>query len=279
MRESDDQETVNLARWDEVAELHRVSYGTAGLVAQPDGMTNVAREDFRLLSPFLPNGSAAGLDVIHLQCHIGSDTLSWARLGAHMTGLDMSPESLRVARELAQQAGVEVEYVQSTISDAATVLAGRDFDVVYTSIGVLCWLDDLDVWARLIASLLRPNGLFFIREGHPIALSLDQASPAGVMQLNWPYFDIGPIIGDDDADYSSTEKVRNGKTYQWAHSLSEVIGALVRAGLTIVDFQEHQTLPWRLLPWMDEGPSTDSYVLPPQSRDLCPLTFSLVARR
>ena len=116
--------------------------------------------------------------MIHLQCHIGTDTLSWARLGAHMTGLDMSASSLDIARELTAEAGQDIEYLQSTIGDAQSLLAGRRFDVVYTSIGVLGWLDDLDQWARLVASLLRPGGLFYIREGHPMAMALDVEAPA-----------------------------------------------------------------------------------------------------
>lgn len=136
---------VNRAHWDEVAELHRDSYDIASLADGTRKLSDTVEEDLPLLTPFLPNGSVWGLDMIHLQCHIGNDTLSWARLGAHMTGVDMSAESLRIARELAAQVKVEIEYVRSSIHDARTVLDGRRFDVVYTSIGVLTWLDDLDV--------------------------------------------------------------------------------------------------------------------------------------
>jgi len=269
---------TNRARWDEIAPLHRDSYGTAALIGDAKSLATGVVLDAPLLEPYLPGGSVSGLDMIHLQCHIGSDTLSWARLGAHMTGLDFSAESLRIAREMAGAAGLDIEYVQTSINDAATVLAGRTFDVVYTSVGVLAWLDDLQVWADLIASLLRPGGVFFIREGHPMAMALDQAAPSGVLRLDWPYFNRGPIREQSAEDYSSDTPVQNEVTYEWAHSLGEILGSLLHAGLTIVDFQEHKTLAWKLMDWMEPQPQSE-YALPEELRDLCPLAFTLVARK
>ncbi|MDR1187149.1 MAG: class I SAM-dependent methyltransferase [Bifidobacteriaceae bacterium] len=273
----DDLLATNRAHWDEVAELHRESYDTASLVGGATRLSGVVEEELPLLGPFLPKGAVAGLDLIHLQCHIGTDTLSWARLGARVTGLDMSAESLRIARELAERAGVEVEFVNSTIAEAATALAGRRFDVVHTSIGALNWLDDLDVWARLVAGLLRPGGVLFLHEGHPMALSLDPDAAEGVLRLKWPYFNSGPIRDDSDIDYSSPQRVRNSTTYDWSHGLGEVLGSLLRAGLTILDFQEHRTLPWAVVPWMERDPH-GSFTLPESLRPLCPLAYSLVAR-
>ena len=269
----------NRAHWDEAAEVHRVSYDTAGLVADPDRLDGAVQQDSALLAPYLPNGSVAGLDMIHLQCHIGTDTLSWARLGAHLTGLDLSAESLRVARDLARQAGQDIEYIQSSIADAATALAGRTFDVVYTSVGVLAWLDDLNAWGRLIGGILRPGGIFFIRDAHPMAMTLDYAddAPANELRIAWPYFNTGPLVDDSPADYSSPQLISHARTVEWPHSLSEIFTALLGAGLTIVDFREHQTLPWALLPWLE---CTDGvFTLPAALRDRCPLSFSLVARR
>ena len=278
MAEPVDTLAFNRAHWDEVAALHRQSYDTAGLVADPGRLATGVQQDVPLLEPWLPGGSVAGLEMMHLQCHIGSDTLSWARLGARMTGLDMSGESLRIARELADQAGVEVEYVESSINDAATALAGRSFDVVYTSIGVLAWLDDLTAWANLIAGLLRPGGIFFIREGHPMVLAMDGEAPPGELRISWPYFNVGPIAEDSSGDYSSAVPVANGRTFQWAHGLGEILGCLLKAGLTILDFQEHKTMPWKQLPWLEPQPLRE-YALPEPLRDFCPLEFTLVARR
>jgi len=276
--EYDDALAANRAHWDEVATLHRDSYDTAGLIADPARLATGVRQDATLLAPFLPSGTIAGLDMLHLQCHIGSDTLSWARLGARMTGLDMSGESLRIARELAAQAGLDIDYVRASINDATTALAGRNYDVVYTSIGVITWLDDLRVWANLIAGLLRPGGIFFIREGHPMALSLDQTAPPGELRLGWPYFNTGPLVDESTEDYSSPVPVANARTYEWAHSLGEILGSLLQAGLTILDYQEHKTLPWKQLPWMEPLPQGE-YALPEPLRQFCPLEFTLVARR
>jgi SAM-dependent methyltransferase len=271
---------LNRAYWDEAAGLHRESYDTASLVSDPHMLSGEVEQDSALMAPFLPEGSVAGLDLLHLQCHIGTDTLSWARLGARATGVDMSAQSLRIARDLAARAGTQVEFLESTIADAAAALQGRDFDVVYTSIGVLGWLDDLGVWARLIAQVLRPDGLFYIREAHPMALSLDDKAPEGELRLGWPYFDLGPVECDEESDYSSPVPLRNTRTVEWAHPLTDILGSLLSAGLAIVDYQEHRTLPWALLPWMKPTRSARSphYALPEPLRHLCPLAFSLVAR-
>ena len=268
----------NEAHWDEVADLHRLSYEAESLVNDPNRLSDIVVDDARLMAPFLPDGSVEGLDVIHLQCHIGTDTLSWARMGARMTGVDLSGESLRIARDLADRAGLEIEYVQSSIHDAAAALAGRSYDVVYTSIGVLYWLDDLDEWARLIAGILRPGGIFFIREGHPMAMSIDPLTPKGELKLGWPYFNCGPQVDESDVDYSSPEKVGNARTFGWSHPLGEIIVSLINAGLRITDFQEHQTLPWSLFDWMDYSEELHAHVLPEPLRNLCPLAFSLVAQ-
>ncbi|MDR1265108.1 MAG: class I SAM-dependent methyltransferase [Propionibacteriaceae bacterium] len=270
---------LNRARWDEVAESHRLSYDTQALIDQPDRISEQVAADAELLAPWLPGGSVAGLDLIHLQCHIGHDSLGWARLGARVTGLDMSAESLRVARELAAQAGIAAEFVQSTIARAGEALAGRSFDLVYTSVGVLCWLDDLDGWAKLIAQLLRPGGLFLVRDDHPMAAALDETAPPGELRLGWPYFNVGPISEESTADYSSATPLVNAKTWEWAHSLGETIGALLRAGLIIRDYQEYQSLPWRRLEWMEPADDGWRYALPRAVRDRCPLEFSLIATK
>ncbi len=272
---------VNLAHWDEVAEYHRESYDTASFVSDPTCIGKQVSDDAALLAPWLPDGSIAGLDLIHLQCHIGDDTLGWAKLGANVTGLDMSGESLRIAHELATESGLQAQWIQSTIADAANALKGQAFDVVYTSVGVLWWLDDLSVWADLIAQILRPGGVFFIREIHPMASALDDKAPPGELRLGWPYFNIGPILDESHQDYSSPAPVTNAKTYGWTHDLGEIIGSLLKSGLTVLDYQEHKTLPWKLLPWMEkenDNPWT-RFVLPETLQNKCPLEFSLVARK
>ena len=116
----------------------------------------------------------AGLTGIHLQCHIGTDTLSLARLGARMTGLDLSPVSLEQARTLAADAGADIDYVEADTYSAPQALGGRTFDLVYTGIGALCWLPDIDRWAGVVDDLLEPGGRLFVREGHPMMWAVDE---------------------------------------------------------------------------------------------------------
>jgi 2-polyprenyl-3-methyl-5-hydroxy-6-metoxy-1,4-benzoquinol methylase len=152
-----DYRAVNRANWDDRAQAHAASadYNFDDFVADPAYLSDVVRFDLPLL------GDVAGLRGVHLQCHIGTDTLSLARLGATMTGVDFSPRSLEQARRLAEQAGPAVEYVESDLYAAAEALGGATFDLVYTGIGALCWLPDVRAWARTVAALLRPGGRFF----------------------------------------------------------------------------------------------------------------------
>src|SRR5690606_4282279 len=132
-----------------------------GFAADPGQVSDVAAEDLAILGPHLPGGTVAGLDVVHLQCHVGKDTLSLARLGARVTGVDLSPRSLEIARDLARECGLKARFVEADVQHAADAVDDT-FDVVYTSIGTVTWLPDLGAWARSISRLLRPGGTFFI---------------------------------------------------------------------------------------------------------------------
>jgi hypothetical protein len=133
----------------------------------------------------------------------------------------------------------------------------------------------------MIAGRLREGGVFFVREGHPMCTALDPDAPEGELRLAWPYFNVGPMKDDSPIDYSSPTAFAHPTTYEWAHSLGDILGSLLHAGLTIVDYQEHQTLPWKMVPWMEPigTPPDTEYQLPAAVRHLCPMTFSLVARR
>src|SRR5580693_6752583 len=166
----DDYRVVNRANWDERAPAHAAApeYAVEQFVADPDCRSGVVRFD----QPRL--GDIRGLRGVHLQCHIGTDTLSLARLGAVMTGLDFSPAALEQARDLARRTGSGTDFVQSDVYEAASVLPPGGFDLVYTGIGALCWLPSIRRWAGVVASLLRPGGRLFIREGHPVLWALDE---------------------------------------------------------------------------------------------------------
>lgn len=152
---------ANLARWDEATPFH-----AAGSFYDLDGFRS-GRQDVR---PFDLEelGAVAGLDLVHLQCHLGTDTLSWARHGARVVGLDFSARAVAAARDLARDCGLDAEFVCANVYDAAAALDGRRFDVVYTGIGALNWLPDLDRWARVVADLVRPGGVLYLVEIHPM---------------------------------------------------------------------------------------------------------------
>jgi 2-polyprenyl-3-methyl-5-hydroxy-6-metoxy-1,4-benzoquinol methylase len=279
---------ANRAWWDKAAPVHVTGYQAEDLANDASAISTDVRIDAEIMAPQLPQTGVSGLSLLHLQCHIGTDTLSWARLGATATGLDFSAESLNEARRLSQMAGLDVDYVQSTVEDAAESLNGRQFDVIYTGVGALMWLADLDVWARNIRALLKPGGLFFVRDAHPILLALDDKSDNQQLVVRYPYFGNGAPAdyGDDEEpDYADKSVTVSGPTYEFAHSLEEIIGSLLNAGLRLEAFHEHRTLMWQFCDWMTQvtdqrsGPRNDNiWALPPDQRDLVPLAFSVAAR-
>ena len=242
----DDYLEVNRLNWDERATVHAASaeYGFDRFVTDPEHLSDVVRFDQPLL------GEVTGLTGIHLQCHIGTDTLSLARLGARMTGLDLSPVSLEQARRLARDAGAEIDYVEADTYSASQAVRGRTFDLVYTGIGALCWLPDIKRWARTVRSLLRPGGRLFIREGHPVLWSLDYDRTDDLIALHTTYFEQPePSIYDEPGTYVSTDhKFAATVTHEWNHGLGEIVTALLEAGLTVTGLVEHMTVPWNALP-------------------------------
>lgn len=263
----------NLANWEERVPLHERAYGIEAF-DDPDHLSDVVRADLRALAPFLPGGDVAGLDVCHLQCHIGTDTLSLARAGARVTGVDFSPGALASAAALAQRLGLEASWVETDVLDARAAVAG-DFDLVYTSIGTITWLPDLDRWAAQIAALLRPGGTFFIRDGHPALYALDEEAEGLVTRYR--YFPDGTAHAwDAETTYVGGGALTNTRTYEWPHPLSEIVNALLGAGLELLRLDEGRTLPWRFSERMVEVEG--GYEWPGEERDRVPATFTIVAR-
>lgn len=273
----DDFTETNRANWDERVAPHLIAYGTDNFTADPAALSDVVRTDYELMAPYLPHESVEGLRLVHLQCHIGTDTLSWARLGADVTGIDFSSKAISAARKLADNAGLDATFIEATVDDAADYANSR-FDVVYTGIGAITWLADLEKWATTVFRLLKPGGLFFIRDGHPMLYSVDDERTDGQLVLTSPYFSgHGPLRFDEGTTYADDAvQLNNVTTYEWPHSLSEIIQPLLSVGLELLSFQEHAVIPWKALPSM--VPSHHGFELPGGAERL-PLTFSLAARR
>jgi SAM-dependent methyltransferase len=243
-----DYRAVNLANWNERAEPHAASanYRVADLITDPSLLSKVVAFD----APRL--GRLDGLRVVHLQCHIGTDTLSLSRLGAaSVTGVDFSDKALDEARRLASAApgGDTVSFVQSDVYEALTATGGG-FDLVYTGIGALCWLPDIKRWAQTVRSLLNPGGRLFIREGHPVLWSIDYYRDDDLIALDTTYFEQQePSVYDEPGTYVDTDaEFKHTVTHEWNHGIGEIVTALIEAGMTITQLIEHDTVPWNPLP-------------------------------
>lgn len=270
----DEARQANQENWEDRVPLHESAYGLEAY-NDPDHLSDVVRHDLVALQPFLPAGSLSALDLCHLQCHIGTDTVSLARAGARVTGVDFSPSALRVAAALADRAGVTARWVQTDVLDARSAVEG-DFDVVYTSIGTITWLHDLDRWAAQISGLLRAGGTFFIRDGHPALYALDEN--ASGLTTRYPYFGDGRAQQwDEESTYVGEGTVAHARTYEWPHPLSEILSALLGAGLRLLHFDEGRMLPWQFSPRMVEVPG--GYAWPDAERNLLPCTYTIIARK
>ncbi len=266
----------NKANWNDRAPIHAESktYGLDAYVSDPDRLSGVVAFD----QPTL--GDLNGQRAVHLQCHIGTDTLSLARLGATVTGLDQSDTSLAVARKLFANTSTPGEFVLANVYDAATKLSGP-FDLVYTGVGALNWLPNVDRWAAVVAQLLAPGGRLYLREGHPMLWAIDDdRDPADGLIVKHPYFETDePMVFDDAETYTDGEaRLANTRTYEWNHGIGEVITAVLDHGLELTSFTEHRELEWKGLPQMlDAGDGR--FKMPPEQADLLPLMYTLTARK
>jgi SAM-dependent methyltransferase len=244
---------VNRANWESRVPLHVASndYAVQRYVDDPSHISGVVAFDRPRL------GDISGKDVVHLQCHIGTDTISLARLGGRVTGLDFSPSALSAARQLAADCGQPVRFVESELYNAPAALGIHRFDLVYTGVGALCWLPDIKRWASVVSSLLRPGGRLFIREGHPMLWALSDPRPDGVIAVEFPYFETaGMTIFEASSYVDHAAPLAEPETIQFNHGLGEIFTALLRSGMSITAFEEHDSVPWEALPGqMDELPN------------------------
>ena len=236
---------LNRANWDERAAPHAASpdYSVERFLAEPDFLSDVVRFDLPRL------GDVRGRRGVHLQCHIGTDTLSLHRLGARMTGLDFSGPALEQARRLAASAGAPIDYVQARVDEAPDVLGRGAFDLVYTGVGALCWLPDIRQWAGVVAALLQPGGELFVREGHPVLWAIDETR-LDALSLEYPYRETGePLVFDEPGTYVATEhEFQQTRSASWNHGLGEIVTALLESGFRLTMLVEHDSVPWEALP-------------------------------
>lgn len=240
---------LNRASWDERAPAHAASpdYAVQEFLDDPSFLSGVVRFDLPLL------GDVSGLRGVHLQCHIATDTVSLARLGASMVGVDFSPASLAQGRRLVQATGADVELVQSDVYDAVEALEGERFELLYTGIGAICWLPSIERWADVVAGLLAPGGRFFMREGHPMLWAIDERI-TDRLAIELPYFERPePVVWKEGGTYVETDvEFHENETHVWNHGLGQVLTALLARRMRVTGFVEHQSVPWDALPGMME---------------------------
>jgi SAM-dependent methyltransferase len=233
---------LNRANWDDRVPAHVTSadYAVQRFVDDPAFLSDVVRFDLPLL------GDVSGLRGVHLQCHIGTDTISLARLGASMTGLDFSGAAVAEATRLAAAAGADASFVQADVYDAAGMLQPGSFDLVYTGVGALTWLPDIRRWGRVVADLLRPGGRLFIRDGHPMLLTLE-VDGDGRLVVADPYFEtVEARVSNYAGTYVQTDTaIEHTVTHWWNHGIGETVTALLDAGQVLTGLVEHDSVPWR----------------------------------
>jgi len=224
-------------------------------------------------------GDVAGQDLLHLQCHFGIDTLSWARLGARVTGADFSAAAVELATRLAGELELDARFIRSDLYDLPDALEA-DFDIVYTSRGVLGWLPDIARWARVVSHFLKPGGTFYITEIHPVAQAFENEGVApGELRLQYPYWEHPePLAFEVAGSYADrSAAVTTPTEYGWDHSLGEIVTALIDAGLRIESLREFPWVDWQLdfLVQSEDG----KWRLPPGIPGELPLSFFLLAMK
>ena len=262
---------VNRLYWEEAVDFHMRSafYDVDGFRAGRCTLDPIVKSEL---------GDVSGRHVLHLQCHFGMDSLSLARRGAVVTGLDYSGAAIAAARTLSQEIDVPARFVESNLYDARAAIDDR-FDLVFTSWGVIGWLPDLGEWARIIAHFLKPGGRFYIAEGHPAIHWFDDRPGAAEAPLTAIY----PFRGDGKAEFydepgtyaDRDADLVNTKEYFWRHGLGDIVSAIAAAGLRIDTLHEHPVVPWQALPAL--APGDDGYWRTPPDRPDLTLSFSLSA--
>lgn len=257
----------NQELWDAWTEFHKTSesYDVEGFKRGRCTLQDIEREEL---------GDVSGRTLLHLQCHFGLDTMSWARLGAEVTGVDFSEKAITLAKSLSAELDIPAEFVCCNIQDLPEYLTGR-FDIVYTSRGVLCWLPDLKKWAQVIAHFLKPGGIFYIHEFHPFAGIF---AFSDTLLIHYPYFHSAePTREEVTGSYAGAEPGVTRITHEWTHSMGDLINSLLGAGLCIEYLHELPYCMYPHRPWLTQH--EDGLWRYDAAPDSIPLMFSIKARK
>jgi SAM-dependent methyltransferase len=261
---------ANRKNWDERVAIHRRDdtgfYAVEKVLKGGDKLNAIEAQEI---------GDIRGLRIAHLQCHFGLDSVCLAGRGASVVGLDFSAAAIAEARQIAEATKRDAQFVEGNVYEARKLLKG-EFDMVYVSWGAINWLPDLKTWAKVVASLLKKGGWLYLAESHPAILCFEWIDERIVPHYDWRTPANAPSASDLPFTYNgSGDRLKNTRTYEWIHPLSDIIGSLREAGMTIDWYHEHAALTWPLFPNMSQG-EDGLYRLPKDFPQL-PLAFSLKA--
>ncbi|MCD9186322.1 MAG: methyltransferase domain-containing protein [Pyrinomonadaceae bacterium] len=221
--------------------------------------------------------NVSGKSLLHLQCHLGLDTLSFARQGANVTGVDFSTESINFAQELAKELDIPATFIQSNLYDLPENLKAN-FDVIFTSNGVLNWLPNLEKWAEIVSHFLKPNGIFYIQDIHPFALLFNKEVSIDSLELSELYFrSIAPTYKIEQGSYALRSAPVESRSYQWFHRLDSIINSILKSGLRLISFEEYPFLTWQRYSFLEKR--SDSMWGFPSNHEFFPLMFTIQANK
>ena len=259
---------ANRDYWDGEVGLNLAAWDIEAFFSDPAKLTRMVAADREAL------GDVQGRSLIHLQCHFGLDTLAWSRLGADVTGVDFSPRAIATAIDLAKRDGARARFIEADLYATPQVVPDV-FDVVYTSGGVLCWLPEISTWASVVSRLLKPGGVFYIREAHPVLWSLDDEREDEELFIGLPYFEMSEPKRWEGAPAWDEGRAASRPHYVWQHGLGEIVTSLIEAGLTIQFLREHRTCLWQALHFMVQD--EDGWWRLPDRPERLPLMYSIRA--
>jgi len=265
----DEHLQANQKLWDQWTIEHEKSsfYDLAGFRAGKDRLRSIELSEL---------GDVTGKSLLHLQCHFGLDTLAWARRGAIVTGVDFSEKSIALARSLSQELAIPAQFYCTDIYRLPSVLSG-DYDIVFTSYGVLHWLRELRRWGEIIAHFLKPGGIFYIVEDHPFFRVFTTQGESELKVDNPYFFSETPEKVEMAGSYATEDQGDMATFYIWNHSLGEVLNALISAGLVIEYLHEFPYAARAKFPFMEKG--SDGWWRLPAQHGMIPFLFSLQARK
>lgn len=256
---------ANQRWWNDVAPIHLHSelYNLSGFKKGQTSLQSIELQEV---------GNVQGKTLLHLLCHFGMDTLSWAREGAIVTGVDISSDSIKLARKLSKDIGVPATFMSADLYELPKIL-DKKFDIIFSSYGVLCWLSNITKWAKIIHHFLNDGGMFYIVEVHPFTGILSHD-----FKIQYKYFHQGPFVDDSSGTYADWNAPIKGKTYVWSYTMSDVINALIQQGLKIEFIHEFPFTMYDQFPGFMEKNEKGQYVLKNKKIQV-PLLFSLKATK